>query len=300
MSGKKRLIASGPEQALQQLRRFIGTAFGVDPTHQLLFAPSILVSLKLLFAIMGIQRLLLACDEYYTGKHFFREDVRACALDSLLPHCLEFQPDAIIVSLVSWSGVVSDVKQIFSEIRRRVNPVPLLIGDFSHAGAIGFPSFNEYGADVICGDLAKWVLPLTRDPGIAFLHFRDEGLFTEITPHFAPFYLSGASSEIERLSRWIDPGKVVNAAKTIAARRIGRREILRQYRTNRKMAERLAEELNLAHPLSCILWLPREKFRFTGASRHELVWQTDSGTRVLCRADASPALPSWLLRHSRT
>ena len=38
---------------------------------------------------------------------------------------------------------------------------PLLVLDYTHAGAVGFPNMGSFGADLTCGDFAKWVTPPT-------------------------------------------------------------------------------------------------------------------------------------------
>jgi hypothetical protein len=183
------------------------------------------------------------------------------------------------------------VEELFRCIRKTLGQkAPLLVADHAHAGSIGFPSVERLGADVVCGDLEKWILPPDWNSRVAFLWFRTQRLFLEAAEAFRPFYLATESSDVPMSARWVSPADLVAVSRKLAHLGITRGRLRERHQVDMQLARNLASRLHLSQvPATSILWL--EEGELAGAAVAELeelglVWRPPGGgTRVLCRSD---------------
>jgi hypothetical protein len=275
-----------------QLRRIISELFLAQPADQIVLAPGILAGLQMLFSHLGIKRLALSEEEYYGARHFPNLEVRSFAAGDFTDSVSRWNPDAVLVSVVGWRGKVLPVQKWFDQLRRRQSSRhPLLIADYSHAGACGFPAANDLNADVVCGDPAKWILDQQHE-NLAFLWFGPEKLFREIRPPFAPFYLALPDPEDLLYSRWIEP-RVLESTLSRMENGLDRRILCDRHSRNLELSEGLSVLLGgRGRTGSALLWLD-------GASLPEavpgwmgdrqLIWKLpDGAVRIMCRADLAP------------
>jgi len=188
------------------LRRTISDLLEVRHSHRIILTPGILVALRILFPQFQIKRILLTTEEYYGESHFPGETARVAGCEAIPELLKKRNFDALVASPASWRGVRQPVAELFGWIRKTLGKkTPLLIADYAHAGSIGFPSVESLGADVVCGDLEKWILPPDCNSRVAFLWFRTHRLFVRAARAFRPFFLATESSSVSMLARWVDP-----------------------------------------------------------------------------------------------
>jgi hypothetical protein len=173
---------------------------------------------------------------------------------------------------------------------RKHGRTPLLVADYCHAGAVGFPSVKKLAADVVCGGAGKWVTPPLWDSRLGFLWFGSELLFSQATRAFAPFFLATDQQSLSLVSRWIDPAEVRALEAWLAHRSLNRSALIAQYRADKEFASGLAARFGIDCPQSNILWLnhglSRDK-RLRALERLGLTWRMPDGKiRILCRASA--------------
>ena len=156
-----------------ELRRNISDLLGVRHSDRIVLAPGILVALRVLFSHLQIKRILLTSEEYYDESHFPGESVQIACCDAI-PELLQKRSfDALVASPASWRGARQPVAELFGWSRKVLeSKAPLLVADYAHAGSIGFPPAGSLGADVVCGDLEKWILPPDWNSRVAFLWWR--------------------------------------------------------------------------------------------------------------------------------
>lgn len=290
---------TAPDNAIRELHRkarriaqTFSVLFDAPPSSRIVLAPGILVGLQVLFAKLQVRRILLGDGEYYGAPHFPVQRVFSGDVDQLLKLTKECRPDAVIVSVVTWRGKVLPCAKLFSEIRRarRRERAPLLVADYSHAGAIGFPSVKKLGADLVCGGPGKWLTPPTWDSKLAFLWFASSSLFSEAKVAFAPFFLALDQEPPFLVSRWIDPGEIRALDAWLRNQRLNRAALKARHRADREVASRLAARFEMDCPESNILWLPRRHAAdriVEKLDRLGLVWRMPDGKiRILCRAEA--------------
>jgi hypothetical protein len=160
MNGDEPMLA-----AANDLRATISDLLEVQHSDRIILAPGILVALRVLFSHLHIERIALTSEEYYGAEHFPGATVRAASCDALFDPRLTGDSEAVLASPASWRGARQPVAELFDSIRKRLGEgAPLLVADYAHAGSVGFPSVDRLGADVICGDLEKWILPPTGIP----------------------------------------------------------------------------------------------------------------------------------------
>ena len=151
------------------LRTKISDLLEVDHSDRIILTPGILVALRILFAHLRIERILLTSEEYYDEDHFPEQTVRIARCEAISELVLQGDCAAVIASPASWRGTRQPVAEQFASIRKALGrEAPLLVADYAHAGSIGFPSVDALSADVICGDLEKWILrrhPSNAPPG---------------------------------------------------------------------------------------------------------------------------------------
>ena len=289
--------------ALQRLSREIRGAiselFDAPQPERIVLAPGILNALQILFASMDVRRVMLSTKEYYGAAHFPAQRVAQVKVEEIAAGINEFRPDVLILSVVSWKGDALPVSRIFSEIRkgRGLQCRPLLVADYSHAGALGFPSAKNLGADVLCGDLAKWVMPPPDCGKLAFLWFKSRRLFVTAKTAFKPFFLATDTPGTPFAARWVDPSEIRRVHDWFKRERLSRSKLLAKDCANKELALRLASLFGISGSVeSNILWLGRGRMNqkhVRGLERAGLVWKTPDGKiRIVCRADAGVSIPA--------
>ena len=272
-----------------RVRRDIARLFGAAPTARLVLAPGLLTALRHLFAGAGIDRLVLTADEYYAARHFPGLAVESVPASRLVAHVLRSRPRAVICSVVSWQGRALPLPSFFSEIRRALGArTPLLIADYTHAGACGFPPVASLNADIVGGDPEKWLLPPRHDSRLAFLWMRSPALLRQTARTFSPFFLALPGETDPRSARWLDPEALRETAQWLAASRLTRQVLIDRHQENLRLRQRIARRLGVAvEDDSSVLWTnrPIPSALAKRLLRRGLLWRAAGRARILCRAD---------------
>jgi hypothetical protein len=183
------------------------------------------------------------------------------------------------------------VAELFDSIRKQFGRrAPLLVADYAHAGSVGFPSVDQLGADVICGDLEKWILPPDWNTRVAFLWFRTQPLFLRAVEAFRPFFLATKASDVSMLARWVEPADVLAVSRGLESLGVTPDQLRARHRDDMRLARELASSVEPARiPETSILWF--EEGELDGETLEKLdklglAWRLPGrGTRVLCRSD---------------
>lgn len=276
--------------AASRVRREIARLFGAPPARRIILAPGMLSALRQLFSALDIEHLLLTTDEYYAARHFPELRVQTVPMASLLARVKATNPGAVIASLVSFHGKPLPVGDLFAAIRRDMGArAPLLVADYTHAGAIGFPPVADLNADVVGGDPEKWLMPPLQSSRLAFLWTKSPGLFRTVARTFSPLFLAVEGRTDARSSRWIDPEEMHAMAAWLVDARLTRRALVDRHRANLAMRGRIAAQLGIdAEGPASVLWTDRKVPALLAArlARQGLLWRSDTGrTRILCRTD---------------
>ncbi|MBW2716047.1 MAG: hypothetical protein JRD03_08220, partial [Deltaproteobacteria bacterium] len=203
--------------------------------------------------------------------------------------------DAVLASPARWRGARQPVAELFNSIRKQPGArTPLLVADYAHAGSVGFPSVDHLGADVICGDLEKWILPPEWNTRVAFLWFRTERLFLKAVEAFRPFFLATMASDVSTSARWVEPADVMAVSRGLESLGVTPDQLRMRHRADMRLAQDLASRIEpQRNPETSILWF--EEGELHGETIEELeklglVWRLPGrGTRVLCRSDVVDA-----------
>ena len=274
-----------------ELRTIISELFGANPPGHIVLAPGILTGLHVLLSNFKARRIALTDGEYYDCSHFPGFTAHRYPTKDFVSHVVASKPDAVIASVVTWKGEAIPLNRIFRQIRNKLrdNP-PLLIADYSHAGAVGFPNVKSLGADIVCGDPSKWIVEQMHQGNLAFFWFKNNELYSKAKKAFYPFFLAVEDYKDRMFSRWVDPNEVRATIDRLKKDRIDRETLLRRYDANLKATNELARLLNITVPVeSCILWfekeIPEERFP-RWVKNNSLIWRPPGGgLRVLCRVD---------------
>jgi len=288
MNGDEQMTATAND-----LRSTISDLLEVPHSDRIILAPGILVALRVLFSHLDIERIALTSEEYYGVEHFPGATVRTASCDALFDPLLTADFEAVLASPASWRGTRQPVQELFASIRKQLGRrAPLLVADYAHAGSVGFPSVERLGADVICGDLEKWILPPDWNTRVAFLWFRTERLFLRAVEAFRPFFLATKALDASMFARWVDPSDVQSVSKGLASLGVTPDRLRERHRADMRMARELASRVEPARvPQTSILWF--EENELDGETVEELekfglVWRVPGrGTRVLCRSDVA-------------
>src|ERR1043166_4351691 len=229
-----------------RLRRKMSSPFAVPQPERIVLTPGILIGLHLLFAGLAVRKLLTTTGEYHTSAHFPRLITSESDVTTLLTSTKRFKPDALLASLVTWKGDVLPLGDLFSRFRTTLrSDCPLLVADCTHAGAIGFPPLRRIHADVICGDLCKWITPLEYQRNLAFLWFANKRMAETARQIFNPFFLATEDQTVEPVARWIDPAVVRNVLEQLNASKMKRENIASRHSANITMAHILSKRFGL-------------------------------------------------------
>ena len=286
MNGDEQMLA-----AANELRATISDLLEVHRSDQIILAPGILVALRVLFAQLGIERILLTNEEYYDESHFPEQTVHIARCEEISELVLQREREAVIASPASWRGVRQPVAELFDSIRKTMGKgAPLLVADYAHGGSIGFPSVNALGADVVCGDLEKWILPPNWNSRVAFLWFRTDCLFRKAAVAFRPFFLATQAPNVSMSARWVDPADIVAVSRKLVDLDVTAGQLRERHRADLELAKGLADSLHASRtPETSILWFEENELDGEAVADLEkmgLVWRLPGrGTRVLCRSD---------------
>ncbi len=286
MNGDEPMLA-----AANDLRTTISDLLEVHHSDRIILAPGILAALRVLFSHLHIEHIALTNEEYYGAEHFPGATVRAASCDALYDPLLTGDVEAVLASPASWRGARQPVAELFDSIRNASGKrAPLLVADYAHAGSVGFPSVDRLGADVICGDLEKWILPPDWNTRVAFLWFRTQPLFLQAVEAFRSFFLATNTSDVSMLARWVEPADVLAVSRGLASLGVTPDQLRARHRADMRLARELASHVEPARiPETSILWF--EEGELDGETLEELeklglVWRLPGrGTRVLCRSD---------------
>jgi hypothetical protein len=272
------------------LRRELVRLFGAPPAARIVLGPGMLIGLRQLFSALQIDRLVLTTEEYYAPRHFPQQRVDAVAPAALVARVAATKPAAVMASVVSWQGTPLPVAALVAEIRRRLGAhAPLLVTDYTHAGAIGFPAVSALNADIVAGDPEKWLLPPGRRSHLAFFWMRSPTVFRRAAQAFSPFFLALDGHSEPRSARWLDPQELRDATQWFAEARLTRRALRDRHQANLRMKERLARTIGIASDGDAsVLWTTRPIPGLVERrlNRLGLLWRaTDGPARILCRAD---------------
>jgi hypothetical protein len=281
--------------AANDLRATISDLLEVHHSDRIILAPGILVALRALFSHLHIERIALTSEEYYSAEHFPAATVRTASCDALFDPRLTGDSEAVLASPASWRGARQPVAELFDSIRKTSGRgAPLLVADYAHAGSIGFPSVDGLGADVICGDLEKWILPPDWNTRVAFLWFRTQPLFLRAVEAFRSFFLATNSSDVSMLARWVEPADVLAVSRGLVSLGVTPDQLRERHRADMRLARELASRVEPARiPETSILWFEEGELDEETLEELEklgLVWRLPGrGTRVLCRSDVVAA-----------
>ena len=281
--------------AADDLRKTISDLLEVHHSDRIILAPGILVALRILFSHLHIERIALTSEEYYGPEHFPGATVHVARCGALYDSLLAGNFEAVLASPASWRGARQPVAELFNSIRKQPGArTPLLVADYAHAGSVGFPSVDQLGADVICGDLEKWILPPEWNTRVAFLWFRTERLFLKTVEAFRPFFLATMASNVSTLARWVEPADVMAVSRGLESLGVTPDQLRTRHRADMRLAQDLASRIEpLRNPETSILWF--EEGELHGETIEELeklglVWRLPGrGIRVLCRSDVVDA-----------
>lgn len=267
------------------LRRAVSDVLGEDAEAAIL-APGALVGLRLFLRHRGTSVLLLSDREYYGPEHFPGCDVHVAPFDELASAAEAHEPDVVLASLVSWRGEVGDVEALCRDVRGRSNDGgPLVCVDWCHAGALGFPPAADLDADLIIGDVTKWLTPAATPDRLAFLLGR-EALAAPMRACFGGLHSSGGD-QAAREARWVDPQALAAMADSVKRVAADRSRFATWYADNMTLARVVGAANGVEPARSAILWFPgrqKAELRLDALPSTELAWDTGSGVRVLCQA----------------
>ena len=275
-----------------QVRQLVTEVHGAASSAVVL-APGTLSGLRLVFASLGIERIALSEGEYFDAGSFPDAAVDVLDADDVLESVVRRRPNAVLLSQVTWKGERLPLEPIFRHIRRRLGArTPLLVADYAHAGAAGFPKAAESGADIVIGDVTKWITPPTWPDRLAYLWFRSPAHRGQARRIFASFYLALAKPTAQLEARWVDPVAVEKVVAFRMSAKPTRRELVERHANDLALAKRLAGWCGVPQPSSALLWVGTA----AGVAKipkwvedQGLLWRPAAGgARVMCRSDLAP------------
>ena len=275
-----------------QVRQLVADVYGAA-SSALVLAPGTLAGLRLVFASLGIERIMISTDEYFDARSFPDTAVDLVEVDDMLESAVRRGPSAVLLSAVTWKGDRLPLESIFRHIRRRRGErTPLLVADYAHAGAVGFPKVAESGADIVVGDVTKWITPPTWPDKLGFIWFRSAEHRAQARRIFGTFYLACAKPAAALEARWVDPAAVEKVAAFRMSAKVTRRELLERFAADLALAKRMAGWCGVGEPSSSLLWVSSA----AGAAKipkwveeQGLLWRPSAGgARVMCRSDLAP------------
>ncbi len=268
----------------RRVRKQLSTLFRLPDSDRIIFTPSLLVAIQfILLRLNKAERIALGSSEYYTPEHFPGLEVKTFEPSRIVDAALEFRPQIVILSLVSWRGNLIPLSKLFKEARLALGEnCPIFVADCTHAGAAGFPRIDEIDADIVCGDASKWIMPQTAQRNLAFMWFPKSELYSQVSKYFKPFYLATEGAQLPRASRWIEPEVLQALTDYLASTKCSRRALRHQHAENMKLAAGLTDG---SADTSIVLIKNPSKLRALPKFINELglTWELPDGVRILCR-----------------
>ena len=236
----------------------------------MILAPGVLIALRTLLPRLGIQTVTMGPGGYYTAR-----DV-AQNTESRRPE----SESAHVWSPVSWNGRLHRLPSAWRG---------LLIADASHLGATGFSAGSLEAADIVVGDLHKWLAGPWAQPEVAFVAIQNRRLRAAAIQAFAPFYLALEGGPLRaRHARWLRPESIIAVDRCLQAGDDAE-SLCRRHEANLALATRIASSANLTTPRSALVMLPPTKSHRASPvwlKRAGGVWKLANGrARITCRAD---------------
>lgn len=279
-----------------RLREIIGELFAAAPSDQIILTPGTLIGFLTLLNGFKIKKIALTDCEYYSPQHLPSFETKTFGIENFAPETAMFQPDAVIASVVSWQGVKLPASELFAEIRNRFGngKTPLLIADYAHAGAVGFPPVADLGADIVCGDLYKWITPADYYGNLGFIWFKERSLYEQAKKLFRPFFLATEDkTEFSfKKARWVNTKELKNLLAWLSENEISRARLLETHKANYELAKDVARKLKLSESVqSNIIWVDEAEMRnasFDHFKKAGLAWEFEGkikGLRLLCRSE---------------
>ena len=276
------------------VRELVAEVYGAASTAVVL-VPGTLAGLRLVFAALGVRRLLLSAGEYFGASAFPEAKVEVADAYDVPERVARLRPKAVLVSTVSWQGERLPLAAMFTRIRERLGArAPLLVADYAHAGAAAFPRVADAAADLVVGDATKWITPPGWPDRVGFLWFRRAAHRALARRLFAPFYLACAKPSAELEARWVDPVAVEKVAAFRMSAKPTRRELVARAAEDLALAKRMAGWCGAPQPTSSLLWIESA----AGVAKipkwvedQGLLWRPAAGgggARVMCRSDLAP------------
>jgi hypothetical protein len=150
----------------------------------------------------------------------------------------------------------------------------------------------ESGADIVVGDVTKWITPPTWPDKLGFIWFRSAEHRAQARRIFGTFYLACAKPAAALEARWVDPAAVEKVAAFRMSAKVTRRELLERFAADLALAKRMAGWCGVGEPSSSLLWVSSA----AGAAKipkwveeQGLLWRPSAGgARVMCRSDLAP------------
>lgn len=274
-----------PKQATE-VRRSLQELMGLGEPDRIILTPGVLVALRLLFASLGVRKLAMSSEEYYSPLHFPGIETQTFEPHNLSEGIASFQPDAAIVSAVTWKGRVLWSHSLFSEIKKRVG---LLVADCTHIGAIGFIDMEQMPADLLCSDAGKWIVPGNWTERLAFLYPQTPVMRERCQTTFGGFFLASSEQRDKELisANWVSPAGLQLYATYLS--QIRRPQLLASHVANLGFALHVSRRFkNSRHDPNCaIVYLPATPGfdqLLTELTNCHLAWHIDGGVRITCRS----------------
>lgn len=276
------------QQVITNFRKHIADLLGIGNAGDLVLCPGQLISLSMMLCALNVRLLLISTEEYYAPDSFPGILVHSCPPSALASVANTIRPDAILLSVVSWRGNSLGLADKFSLIKNLIDYKPLLIADYAHAGAIGFPDISTLNCDLIVGDLNKWLLPLDFSSEVAFLYPLRPDLAEVARRTFAPFYCAYEKS-LPHSGRWLDFSKVKNVYDYFIAKKYSRSKLIEIYRDNLTLTANVARDLRCRIPeIETMIWLKSDEVNSENKDsleilqRRGLVWEVCDAYRIMC------------------
>lgn len=265
------------------LRESMEALFSLTRRGKLFLTPGVTVALRLLMPSLGIQSIAMSDQEYYVSGHFPAQKVSIIPIEHLSSGGCVGGYDALILSDVSWTGRRLPLEIIFGFLKRELGTAcPILIADCSHSGAAGFAASGSYFADIVLGDLSKWMLPTGMRP-LAFIYSNSSRFDLACEEVFASLFLSTENS-VEHAVRWIEPDSITSIAGWMRCVPPCKVYAAQQYERNVMFKHQLLDRLRCDDSGTLMLWTGPDEQKLKDISP-SLLSRSLGLCRIMCRED---------------
>lgn len=272
-----------------RFRQHLKDLFAINQSNDIVLMPGILVFLQGCLRALDINSMITSQEEYYEPQHLPNVLLKLEDERSIAPCVTQNRTDAVLISQVSWLGRELNCKAIIHELRNSGGPQPIIIVDYSHAGAIGFPPIHEIDADIIVGDVEKWIRNEAWGSPLAFAVVKNQNVMHQLEKHLAPFYLALAHESDMRMARWVDPRTLREILNEFEDRSLSRPKLLERYKRNMRLAKRVmgcCDPQNDSHCTIVVCDEFNDSELLSSLRSKGLVWDLPDGRmRIICRSD---------------